>query len=214
VITNLGEYAPGDVVHYKWNSHKADGTPLTFLLHGTPAEVGLMVYRDDEVTEVTGTGTPAPHAGITLTVDHDLRTGMNHVKVDLSADAGYYTTGHTYFVVIDYGSVDGIQVAGTVLFVFRITGRAVNANDIVFGTVVDPPSPTSGSFTAVVDLVPSVVTQWNGRVVIFSRNTLRAALQGQGARILSTGLPGGGQVSVTCQDLTTPPQAGDTFVII
>lgn len=102
----------GGVVYGIFNTHKVDNTPHA--LAGTPA---LMVYKDDGLTE--------DDSGITLSVDHDTRVGMNSWKVDTSSDGTFYATGHTYFVVITTGTVNSLSAVGCVVGAFTI-GKGVD----------------------------------------------------------------------------------------
>lgn len=106
----LGDLTPGKTVRRKFNTHKADGTPIT--LAGTPAAA---VYKGSP-TEST--------AGVTLTVDYDARTGLHDVVVDTSADGTFYAAGNDFDIVLTAGTVDSISVVGTVLATFSIGNRS------------------------------------------------------------------------------------------
>ena len=93
-------FAPGETVYLRFNTHEADGTPIT--LAGTPA---ISVYKDGSTTEST--------AGVSLTVDVDSRTGLHLVTIDTSADGAFYAAGSDFDVVITTGTVDSISVVGT-----------------------------------------------------------------------------------------------------
>jgi hypothetical protein len=94
---DLGDRDINDTLYFGFNTHKADGTPIT--LAGTPA---ISIYKDDNTTEVT--------TGVTLTVDFDSRTGYHMVKV-VCTDA-FYATTCSYKAVITAGTVDSISVVG------------------------------------------------------------------------------------------------------
>jgi hypothetical protein len=105
----LGDYAEDATLYFDFNTHQADGTPIT--LAGSPV---VKVYKDDATdSEVT--------TGVTLSVDHDSITGKHNVKIVLT-DA-FYETGADYSVVITTGTVDGTSVAGTVIATFSIENR-------------------------------------------------------------------------------------------
>lgn len=107
----LGDYSEDyATLNFKFSTHKADGTPIT--LSGTPA---VKVYKANATDSETATG-------VTLTVDFDGVTGLNNVKIDLSADA-FYAAGNDYSVVITTGTVDSVNVVGTVLAHFSIENR-------------------------------------------------------------------------------------------
>ncbi len=94
---------------FKFTTRKDTGLPTT--LSGTPV---LSVYKANGVTQST--------AGITLTVDFDSVTGLNHVRIDLSADA-FYAIGNDYDIVITTGTVNSISVIGEVVGSFSIENR-------------------------------------------------------------------------------------------
>jgi hypothetical protein len=103
-MVNLGDRAVGSTLSFLFNTHKADGTPIT--LAGTPV---ISVYKNS-VTQTT--------TGVTLTVDYDSRTGMHQVIIDTS-DA-FYATGNDFNVVITTGTVNSISVVGSVVAKFSI----------------------------------------------------------------------------------------------
>lgn len=107
----LGDFTPGKTIRFKFNTHTATGTPIT--LAGTPA---LSVYKDGGTTEST--------AGVTLTVDFDARTGFHDVAINTAADGTFYSAGSDFQVVITTGTVDSINVAGTVVGSFSLSNRS------------------------------------------------------------------------------------------
>jgi hypothetical protein len=104
-----GDFTTGSTVRVRFNTHKADGTPIT--LAGTPA---ISVYKGS-TTEST--------AGVSLTVDYDSRTGLHDVVIDTSASGAFYAAGNDFDIVITAGTVDGISVVGTVVGSFSIQNR-------------------------------------------------------------------------------------------
>ena len=94
-------------------------------LANTPA---ISVYKASNPTQST--------AGITLNVDYDSLTGLNHVLIDLSSDA-FYAVGNDYFVVITAGEVNSVSVIGTVVATFSIENRSQQStmDSILAGTV-------------------------------------------------------------------------------
>jgi hypothetical protein len=107
----LGDFTAGKTVSVRFNTSKADGTPIT--LAGTPA---ISVYKSGSTTEST--------AGVTLTADYDSRTGLHNVAIDTSADGTFYAAGADYDIVITTGTVDSVSVVGTVVGTFSIANRA------------------------------------------------------------------------------------------
>lgn len=109
----LGNIESGTTLDFGFTTQQLDGTPIT--LAGSPS---VAVYKGNSATET--------NVGITLTVDHDSRTGSHHVRI-LTADA-FYATGNDYRVVLIAGTVDGTSVAGSVLAHFSIENRHSHAN--------------------------------------------------------------------------------------
>ena len=109
-MKHLGNLTEDQIIDFMFPTHKSDGTPITFA--GTPV---VKVYKGN------ATGTEVA-TGVTLTVDFDGVTGLNHVRIDTSA-AAFYAIANDYSVVITAGTVDGVNVVGTVLATFSIENR-------------------------------------------------------------------------------------------
>ena len=107
----LGEFDLSQIVDHKFTTRGTTGAPTT--LSGTPA---ISVYKSNSTTEST--------TGVTLTADFDSRTGLNHVRVDTSADPTFYATGTDFQIVITAGTVGGVSVVGEVVGSFTIRNRA------------------------------------------------------------------------------------------
>lgn len=110
-MKHLGNLIEDQIIDFTFSTHAADGTPTS--LAGNPA---ISVYKANSTAQTT--------EGVTLTVDFDSVTGLNHVRIDTSAHA-FYATGNDYSVVITTGTVDGTSVVGTTLAVFSIENRYV-----------------------------------------------------------------------------------------
>lgn len=108
----LGDYAPASIIDLHFPTHKADGTPI--ILAGSPA---ISVYKSNSATQST--------AGVTLDANFDSVTGLNHVRIDTSADGTFYAAGGDYSVVLTAGTVDSVSVVGQVVGRFTL-GRGVN----------------------------------------------------------------------------------------
>lgn len=102
---HLGSILPGETIDFTFPTVSLAGVPTT--LAGTPA---VSVYKANNTTESA--------AGVTLTVDYDGRTGLNHVRV-VTSDSFYSAAGY-YQVIITAGTVDGESVVGAVLATFRV----------------------------------------------------------------------------------------------
>jgi hypothetical protein len=105
----LGNRAAASTVVFNFTT-TSFGTPTT--LSGTPA---ISIYKNS-VTQST--------TGITLTVDYDSVTGLNHVVIDTSADGTFYATGNDFSIVITTGTVGGVSVVGYVVGEFTIPGTS------------------------------------------------------------------------------------------
>lgn len=103
----------GDTIDIKFNTSKADGTPVT--LAGSPS---VAAYVGNSTTEIT--------AGITLTVDLDSRTGMHNVRVVATTGNGF-STGTDVSLVLTAGTVDGVSVVGVKVGEFTIGRGAAYA---------------------------------------------------------------------------------------
>lgn len=103
-----GDYDASTVIYGKFTTFRpSTGAPFT--LAGTPA---LSVYKDNSVTQST--------TGVTLTVDFDAVTGLNHFAIDTSADGTFYSAGSNFDIVITAGTVDSVSVVGSVVASFTI----------------------------------------------------------------------------------------------
>lgn len=110
-MKNLGDFRLGDTIDFKFTTTAAaTGAPTT--LAGTPA---LSAYPGNSNTQIT--------AGITLTVDFDAVTGLNHCRIVASSGNGY-ASGSTYEIVITTGTVGGTSAVGYVVACFSIEARS------------------------------------------------------------------------------------------
>lgn len=104
----LGDFDASSVIYFKFSTYRPS-TSAPFTLAGAPV---LSVYKDGSTTESV--------TGVTLTVDFDGRTGLNHVAIDTSADGTFYAAGSNFDVVITTGTVDGVSAVGTVVGRFSL----------------------------------------------------------------------------------------------
>ena len=109
---SLGDFDTGSTLYFKFTTFRpSTGAPFT--LAGTPA---ISVYKDASTTQST--------AGVTLTVDFDSVTGLNHVAVDTSADGTFYAAGSFFDVVVTTGTVDSVSAVGVVVGRFTLRKTA------------------------------------------------------------------------------------------
>lgn len=116
----LGDFNPGDVVDTMFTTIDSSGAPTQ--LAGSPV---VRAYKDNGTTE--------DDSGITLSVDFDGRTGLNHLRIDTSQDGTFYAAGAEITMVLTAGTVDGVSVVGYVICQFGIENRNIRANVVQFG---------------------------------------------------------------------------------
>jgi len=152
-MPDLGNLTEDQVVDFEFSSHAADGTPTTLL--GTPA---LRVRKGN---------TAAPYgetpASITLSVDFNSITGLNHVRIDTSVDA-FFAVGNDYNVAISAGTVDGVSVIGAVVATFSIENRYVEETKQTGDSFARLGAPAGASVSADIADVPTV-TEFNARTL-------------------------------------------------
>lgn len=220
-MPTVGSGGAGATLYFKFTSRDA-GVPFT--LAGTPV---VSVYKDASTTQSV--------AGVTLTVDFDGVTGLNHISVDTSADGTFYANGHHFELVITTGTVNGTSVVGEDVGFFDLassiaaqvwdevnTGATHNVTNstgkqlrtITSGTT-DAIYPLSGtvnltaatSTTATLDASASAVSQAYQWDVL---NILSGTGAGQ-SRIITDYTTG--RVATVSPAYTTTPDATSTFDI-
>jgi hypothetical protein len=198
MIQQLGDFRPNDIVRFRWNTAGANGASITRSTAGT-----IRIYKDDSTTERSSS------SGITDTVDFDAVTGVHRCTIDLSdnTDAGFYSAGSDYFVVLVGAVIDG-QTVNAALAQFSI-GKRPESKLSVKG-VVGSGSTTTSVVTSSLTPAVSVDNQLLGRIVVFHNNTSTSALRSQATRITASTAAG----VLTVDALTHAPASGDTFDII
>jgi hypothetical protein len=183
-----------------------NGVPTTLI--GSPV---LSVYKNSTTESITG---------ITLTVDYDSRTGMNHVVVDTSSDGTFYAADNDFDVVITTGTLGGVSQVGQVVGSFTLTNQSSNLDRttkaIPRGTVTTGGSttsiPTSAMTIAGVAATGVVVSQLVGRVVLFDGDTTTAGLRGVASAISASSASN--TPTLTVATLPATPASGDLFSIL
>lgn len=184
-MSYIGDFRLGDTFDTKFTTTAATtGAPTT--LAGTPV---ISAYVGNSVTQIT--------AGITLTVDFDLLTGLNNVRV-VASGANGYATASNYQLVITTGTVGGTSAVGYVICEFSIEARsalmpttAARTLDVSAGgeagmdwaNVGTPGSTVSLSATTVATTTTATnVTTVNGLAanVITAASINAAAMNGKG----------------------------------
>jgi len=145
---NLGDYEAGaSNLNFKFYTKSPAGMPST--LGGSPV---ISVYKANE----SGTEKTSAESYISLTVDFDSITGLNHVEIDLSGDP-FFAFGEDYQVVITTGTV-GPSVAGTVVASFSIGRDATNIWDrILTGATHDIANSGGKRLRQIQELLPTAL---------------------------------------------------------
>lgn len=121
----IGDFAAGDTIDFKFTTRRfSTGVPYT--LAGTPS---LSVYKSNDASQSA--------AGVTLTVDFDSVTGLNHVRITTASDGTFYSAGGQFNVVIAAGTIDSVSVVGEVVGRFTLQGIAagIAANTSALSTI-------------------------------------------------------------------------------
>lgn len=105
---NLGDFLPGQTVHFTWDTNGADGASITRATNGT-----VSVYKDNDTTQTTN--------GVTDTEDFDALTGIHACTIALTDS--FYVPGSNYSVVLSAATIDGKTVNST-LASFSILNRS------------------------------------------------------------------------------------------
>lgn len=108
----LGDFEPGQVLDFKFSTFDTSDAAST--LGGSPA---VKIYKGNSTSTESA-------AGVTLTPDFDGIVGLNHVRIDTSADASFYSAGGEYQAVLTAGTVAGVSWAGTSLHQWSLNRSA------------------------------------------------------------------------------------------
>lgn len=234
----LGDYQVDYAdLNFKFTSRTTAGVPSTLGPTGSPqAGPTVSVYKSNGAVQTT--------SGVTITADFDSITGLNNVKIDLSAGGSpdFYVAGEDYSVVLEVGTVNGVNVAGEVLATFSIENRTVSGlNDPTAAAIADAVwdeltsgHNVGGSFGKAVRQVKEAIVSVESTVNDASATTtsfvtalteatsshysdltlvfIDGALVGQAKPIQSYD---GGTKTVTLDEaLTEAPANGDAFIIL
>lgn len=112
-MSHRGDITLGDTLDLYFSTVGTTGAPTQ--LAGSPV---VSAYVGNSTTQLT--------AGITLDVDFDAVTGLNHVRVVATSGNGY-ASGTNVDLVITTGTVGGTSVVGYVVGSFSIGARSAFA---------------------------------------------------------------------------------------
>lgn len=127
--------AVGGTVYFTFPTQSLAGVKTT--LSGSPA---ISAYKNGSTTQST--------AGISLTVDYDSVTGLNHIAVDTSADGTFYADGSEIELIITAGTVDSISVVGETVASFVMGPQPANVTAMA-ANVLNASALASDAVTAI-----------------------------------------------------------------
>jgi hypothetical protein len=134
----LGDFTLGENVDTDFTTVDSGGIPTQ--LAGSPV---ISAYVGNSTTQIT--------AGITLTVDFDSVTGLNHVRVVASSGNGY-AVGTEVRLVITTGTVGGDSVVGYVIAAFSIE----RSNGVLARLKASRSEPGQGTPAASTDVLTKI----------------------------------------------------------
>jgi len=117
-MSYIGDVSTGATIDKKFTT-RAFSTGIPATLGGTPA---VSVYKDNSTSQST--------SGVTLTVDFDSVTGLNHLRITLASDGTFYAAGSNFDVVITTGTVGGVSVVGETVCSFSISNRVAGLGGV------------------------------------------------------------------------------------
>lgn len=204
-MSELGQRPLSSTLSFNFTT-SVNGVPTTLL--GSPV---ISVYKNSTTESTTG---------VTLTVDYDSRTGLNHVVIDTSADTSFYSADNDFSVVITAGTLGGVSQVGVEVGSFALMNERSNLDKttkaIGRGTVTTGGSttsvPTSALTIAGSAATGVVVSQFVGRIVLFDGDTTTAGLRGAVSAISAS--TASNTPTFTVGTLPATPTSGDTFSVI
>jgi hypothetical protein len=190
-----GDFLIGATVDFKFTTVDDAGLPAT--LSGTPV---VSAYPNNGTTEIT--------AGVTLTVDFDAKTGLNHVRI-VASEANGYARGTDYELVITAGTSGGDSIVGYTVGSFSVENRWP-LNKAVGRFVVGTGSTTGSIVTSSCTPPGASENQFVGCVIIFDADTPTPELRGQRSAIQAATNAANPIFTLTdTAPLTVPPVSGD-----
>ncbi len=220
-MKSLGDYDASAVIYGKFTTYRPS-TGAAFTLGGTPA---LSVYKDNSTTQST--------TGVTLTVDFDSVTGLNHFAIDTSADGTFYSAGSFFDIVITTGTVDSISVVGAVVASFTIrknsslkpttAGQTLDVSSggeagVDWGNVGNKTTTNALTGTTIATTQKVDVETVKTQAVTCAAGVTVGAFVGQGTAAIGVNVSGHVSRVVLTDTVTTytgdTPQTGDSFARI
>lgn len=106
-MSYIGDFALATTLYTKFTTVNASGVPTTL---GNAPTFGF--YQDANVTLFT--------AGVTVTIDFNSTTGLNHLQMIVTTSATGIVAGSAYQLVIATGSVSAVSMKGYVIGEFSV----------------------------------------------------------------------------------------------
>ena len=113
----LGDFDEDATVYLMFNTFTSDDPSASCTITNL-TNTDVHIHKDDSLTDRCNA------AGITVSIDFDGVTGSHMIKIDTSDDtvAGFWQTGHDYFVRIEGTTIDGATINAVVAH-FSIENR-------------------------------------------------------------------------------------------
>lgn len=110
-MSYIGDYAAGDTIDFKFTTRQSTGVPTNL------ASGAISIYKSNSTTEST--------SGVTLSGSpFDSIAGLNHVRIDTTADGTFYANGSQFEAVITTGTVNAVSVVGECVGRFTLRAQA------------------------------------------------------------------------------------------
>jgi hypothetical protein len=135
MIPYLGDFVEDDTVYLMFNTFSSDDPSASITITNL-ANTDVHIHKDDNTTQRNNA------AGITVSVNFDTITGSHMIKIDTNDNtvAGFWVTGHDYFVRIEGTTIDGATI-NAVVGHFSIQNRYTRGTDSANTTT--PPTVTA-----------------------------------------------------------------------
>lgn len=116
-MINLGDFAEDATVYLPFNTNSivtGESVTITDFIN-----TDVHIHKDDDLSQRNNA------AGITVSIDFDGITGNHLITIDTSDDtvAGFWVTGHDYFVRIEGTTIEN-QTVNAWVGMFSIENRA------------------------------------------------------------------------------------------
>jgi len=123
MIPYLGDFTEDDTVYLMFNTFSSDDPSASCTITNF-INTDVHIHKDDGLTDRNNA------AGITVSVNFDSITGSHMIKIDTNDNtvAGFWVTGHDYFVRIEGTTVDGATI-NSVVGHFSIENRYTRGTD-------------------------------------------------------------------------------------